>query len=158
MRIGMGVDAHRLVEGRPLILGGIAIPHHKGLLGHSDADVLTHVIIDAIIGALCLGSIGVLFPDTDPQYKGISSLKLLSFVVEKMKMAGYRIGNVDTVVVAQEPKLKSHMEAMRTSLAKVLEASPTDVSVKATTTETLGFEGRQEGISAHAVVLLLPLS
>lgn len=153
-RVGVGYDAHRLVPGRPLVLGGITIPHATGLLGHSDADVLVHVIIDALIGAANLGSIGLLFPDTDPQYKGIASVKLLEQVMHRVRDMGYELGNVDTVLVAQAPKLMPYRDAMQATVAEVLRVDPMQVSIKATTTETLGFEGRSEGISAHAVAVL----
>jgi 2-C-methyl-D-erythritol 2,4-cyclodiphosphate synthase len=156
-RVGMGVDAHALVEGRPLILGGVHIPHPKGLLGHSDADVLTHVIIDAVIGAAGLGSIGMLFPDTDPQYKGIASTALLANVVGRIRDIGFEVGNIDAVVVAQAPKIMPHRDAMRECLAMTLGIDISAVSLKATTTERLGFEGREEGISAHAVALIYHL-
>lgn len=156
MRIGHGYDAHCLVPDRPLILGGIEVPHEKGLLGHSDADVLTHVVMDAILGALALGSIGHHFPDTDPAYAGASSMTLLAYVVKLMKSHGYRLGNLDSVVVAQSPKLNPYILQMREALATLLEVPLNRVSVKATTTERMGFEGRKEGMSAHAIVLLLP--
>ena len=156
MRIGHGYDAHCLVSGRSLILGGVDIPHEKGLLGHSDADVLTHVVMDAILGALALGSIGHHFPDTDPAYSGASSMTLLAHVVELMKSEGYVVGNIDSVIVAQAPKLNPFIPKMRELLATLLDVPVNAVSVKATTTERLGFEGRQEGISAHAIVLLMP--
>jgi 2-C-methyl-D-erythritol 2,4-cyclodiphosphate synthase len=155
MRIGFGYDVHKLVEGRALILGGIEVPHHLGLLGHSDADVLTHAIMDAMLGALALGDIGKHFPDTDVAYKGADSLELLKVVVQRCKEAGYVLGNVDATVAAQQPKLAPYIERMRTKLAEALEVSVDKVSVKATTTEKLGFEGREEGISTSAVVLML---
>jgi len=153
-RIGHGYDAHRLVTGRPLILGGIAIPHPTGLLGHSDADVLTHALCDAILGALGAGDIGNHFPDTDPSYKNISSLKLLAQVMQTANEQGYTLGNADITVVAQAPKLASHFPAMREKLAAVCRADPSAVNLKGTTTEKMGFTGRKEGIAAHAVVLL----
>lgn len=153
-RVGVGFDAHRLVGDRPLILGGVEIPHHSGLLGHSDADVLTHVIIDALIGAANLGSIGLLFPDSDPRYKGIASITLLDQVVERVHENGFIVGNVDTVVVAQTPKLMPYRDQMILQLSQTLRTDPNNISVKATTTETLGYEGSGEGISAHAVVLI----
>ena len=154
MRIGLGFDVHELVVGRDLIIGGVKIEHSKGLLGHSDADVLVHAINDAIIGALCLGDIGMLFPDNDPKYKDISSLIMTKEVVKLMKEKGYKIGNVDSVICAQKPKLSGYILEMRKNIAKVLETDIENISIKATTTEHLGFEGREEGISSHAVVLL----
>lgn len=154
MRIGLGFDVHELVIGRDMIIGGVKIEHSKGLLGHSDADVLVHAINDAIIGALCLGDIGKLFPDNDPKYKDISSLIMTEEVVRLMKEKGYKIGNVDSVICAQKPKLAGYILEMRKNIAKVLETDIENISVKATTTEHLGFEGREEGISSHAVVLL----
>lgn len=154
MRIGLGFDVHELVVGRELIIGGVRIEHEKGLLGHSDADVLVHAINDAIIGALCLGDIGKLFPDSDDNYKGISSLSMTKEVVKLMKQKGYKIINVDSVVSAQRPKLAPYILDMRKNIAKVLETDIDNVSIKATTTEHLGFEGREEGISSQAVVLI----
>lgn len=154
MRVGLGFDVHELVVGRDLIIGGVKIEHEKGLLGHSDADVLVHAINDAIIGALCLGDIGKLFPDTDPKYKDISSLLMTKEVVKLMKEKGYKIVNVDSVISAQKPKLQGYILKMRENIAEVLETEIDNVSVKATTTEHLGFEGREEGISSHAVVLI----
>ena len=154
IRIGNGYDAHRLVEGRPLILGGVEIDHPTGLLGHSDADVLAHAIMDAMLGALALGSIGDHFPDTDGTYKDISSLILLRKTHDLINQKGYRIGNIDSVVAAQAPKLKPHIAAIRKSLAECMGIPDSLISVKATTTEDMGFEGRKEGMSAHAVVLL----
>jgi 2-C-methyl-D-erythritol 4-phosphate cytidylyltransferase/2-C-methyl-D-erythritol 2,4-cyclodiphosphate synthase len=153
-RIGHGYDAHRLVADRPLILGGIEIPHPTGLLGHSDADVLTHALCDAILGALGAGDIGRHFPDTDPSYKNISSLKLLAQVVEAANKQGYTLGNADITVVAQAPKLAPHFPAMREKLAAVCRADQSAINLKGTTTEKMGFTGRKEGIAAHAVVLL----
>ncbi len=153
-RVGMGYDAHRLVADRRLVLGGVTIPHSTGLLGHSDADVVVHVIIDALIGAANLGSIGLLFPDSDPQYKGIASIRLLEIVMARVRATGYELGNVDVVVVAQKPKIMPYREAMITTVAGVLGGDVSQVSIKATTTETLGFEGREEGISAHAVAII----
>ena len=155
MRIGHGYDVHRLVEGRKCIIGGVDIPHSKGLLGHSDADVLVHAIMDAIIGALCLGDIGKLFPDNDPTYKGADSLILCSRVAEIMKQKGYRIGNIDATVIAQAPKMATHIQKMRENVAKVLETDVENVSIKATTEEKLGFTGDGSGIAAHAVCLLV---
>ena len=154
MRIGIGYDVHRLEEGRKLVLGGVTIPFEKGLLGHSDADVLTHAVMDAILGALAEGDIGRLFPDSDPLFLDISSMLLLAEVVKRMKQKGYRIGNLDTVLIAQEPKVAPYVMAMRENLAKVLECSVEKVNVKATTEEHLGFTGREEGMAAEAVCLL----
>ena len=154
MRIGHGYDVHRLVEGRKLILGGVEIPFQKGLLGHSDADVLTHAVMDALLGALALGDIGKHFPDSDPAYKGADSLMLAREVAKLLLAQNYRIGNVDATVLAQAPKLSPHIPQMRENLALAL-GIPTDaVSVKATTEEGLGFTGTGEGIAAHAVCLL----
>ena len=155
LRIGIGYDVHRLVEGRKLILGGVDIPFEKGLLGHSDADVLTHAICDAILGALGLGDIGRHFPDSDPEYKGISSLILLEYVVTRMQQQNYKIGNVDSILVAEKPRLSSYIEQMRIILAEVLQTSSDRVNIKATTTEKLGFTGREEGIAAQAIVNLV---
>ena len=154
MRIGHGYDVHRLVEGRKLILGGVDIPYEKGLLGHSDADVLLHAISDAILGAIAEGDIGKHFPDTDPRYKGADSLKLLAHVMNLADSKGYRLGNLDATVVAQRPKLAPSIQRMRENIAAVLVAEPDRVNVKATTTEELGFAGRGEGIAAYAVVLM----
>ncbi len=153
-RIGFGYDVHQLVENRPLILGGITIDYPKGLLGHSDADVLTHTIMDAILGALNLGSIGDLFPDTDPNYKDANSLDLLDEVVRRMTELNYTIGNIDCVIAAQKPKLAPHIPAMKDCLSNHLHTDIHNVSVKATTTEKLGFVGEEKGISAYATVLL----
>ena len=154
MRIGHGYDVHRLVEGRPLILGGVEIPYEKGLLGHSDADVLTHAVMDALLGACALGDIGHLFPDSDPAYAGADSLRLLDAVVERVGQAGFRVGNVDATVLAQAPKLAPHLPRIRRNLADRLGVPLTAVSVKATTEEGLGFTGGELGIAAHGVVLL----
>lgn len=154
MRIGHGYDVHRLVEGRKCIIGGVDIPYSKGLLGHSDADVLVHAVMDAIIGALALGDIGKLFPDNDPKYLGADSLLLCSAVAEVMRNKGYRIGNVDATVIAQAPKMAPYIAEMRENIARVLETDVENVSVKATTEEKLGFTGEGLGISAHAVCLL----
>ena len=154
MRIGHGYDVHRLVEGRRLILGGVDIPWEKGLLGHSDADVLTHAVMDALLGAAALGDIGKLFPDSDPAYKGADSLVLLGRVVQVLAENGYEIGNVDATVLAQRPKLAAHIPLMRDRLAAAMGVAPDRVSVKATTEEGLGFTGAGEGIAAHAVVLI----
>ena len=155
MRIGTGYDVHRLQEGLPLWIGGVRIEHTHGLLGHSDADVLLHAICDALLGAAALGDIGKHFPDTDPAYKGINSLKLLAHVGTLLKEHGYSIGNIDSTVVAQRPKMAPHIHQMRQNIADTLGISVDQVSVKATTTERLGFEGREEGISAQAVALLV---
>lgn len=155
MRIGHGYDVHKLVEGRKLILGGVEVPHTLGLLGHSDADVLTHAVMDALLGGAALGDIGQHFPDTDPQYEGASSLVLLAHVMELLNGQGYRVGNVDATILAQAPKLAPHIPAMRESLAHAMGVDVSQVSVKATTEEGLGFTGRKEAISAHAVALLL---
>lgn len=154
MRIGHGYDVHRLTEGRRLILGGVDIPFEKGLLGHSDADVLAHAIADALLGAAALGDIGTLFPDTDPRYAGADSLVLLAQVAETVGRAGWQIGNIDATVLAQAPKLKPHIPEMRRRLAAACGVEPDCVSVKATTEEGLGFTGSGEGMAAHAVCLL----
>lgn len=154
MRIGHGYDVHRLVEGRALILGGVNIPYEKGLLGHSDADVLAHAVSDALLGAAALGDIGKWFPDTDEQYKGADSLKLLSFVCALLKREGYAIGNIDATVLAQAPKLRPYIDEMRRNLASACGISFDRMSVKATTEEGLGFTGAGEGIAVHAVCLL----
>lgn len=154
LRIGHGYDVHRFCENRALILGGVAVPYEKGLAGHSDADVLTHALMDALLGAAGLCDIGSLFPDSDPAYEGISSLILLEKVKEKLHEAGFSIINVDCTIVAQAPKLMPHIPAMREKLASVLSLSPDRIGVKATTEEHLGFTGRKEGIAAHAVCLL----
>lgn len=158
MRIGIGYDVHRLVEGRPLILGGVEVPHERGLLGHSDADALAHAIIDALLGAAALGDIGQHFPDTDPAWRGADSLRLLEAVVGLVEQAGYRVGNVDATVVLQRPKLRPHLEAMRANLARALKVDVGQVSVKATTGEAMGFVGREEGAAVHAVCLLVRAS
>ena len=155
MRIGTGYDVHRLAEGLPLWLGGVQVPHTHGLVGHSDADVLLHAICDALLGAAALGDIGKHFPDTDPQYKGISSLKLLAHVGNLLKEKGYTVGNIDSTVAAQRPKLAPYIEQMRQNIANTLGISIEQVSVKATTTEHLGFEGREEGISAQAAAIVV---
>lgn len=154
IRIGTGFDVHALVPGRALILGGVHVPHDRGLDGHSDADVLIHAIGDAILGALALGDLGRHFPDTDPKWKGADSRKLLRRIVALMTERGYAIGNVDATIIAQAPKLAPHIGAMRQHLAADLECTLDDVSVKSTTTEKLGYTGRGEGIAAQAVVLL----
>lgn len=155
MRIGTGYDVHQLAEGLPLWLGGVLVPHTHGLVGHSDADVLLHAICDALLGAAALGDIGKHFPDTDPQYKGISSLKLLAHVGNLLKEHGYQVGNIDSTVAAQRPKLAPYIPQMRQNIADTLGINIDQVSVKATTTEHLGFEGRMEGISAQAIALLV---
>lgn len=155
MRIGHGYDVHRLTENRKLVLGGVEIPYSKGLLGHSDADVLSHAIADSLLGAAALGDIGQLFPDTDPRYEGVDSLVLLKKTVLAVREAGWRIGNIDATVVAQAPKLKPFIPSMRKNLANACGVDVSQVSVKATTEEGLGFTGGGEGIAAHAVCLLL---
>lgn len=154
MRIGHGYDVHRLVEGRRLIIGGVDIPYEKGLLGHSDADVLLHAISDAILGAIAEGDIGRHFPDTDPCYKGADSLKLLSHVMALADGKGYRVGNVDATIIAQRPKMAPHIPQMRDNIANALNCEVDRINVKATTTEELGFAGRGEGIASHAVALM----
>jgi 2-C-methyl-D-erythritol 2,4-cyclodiphosphate synthase len=158
IRIGNGYDIHRLVPGRSLILGGIAIDHERGLLGHSDADVLTHAIMDALLGALSLGDIGHYFPPTDDQWKNADSIKLLEQVNQLIQSKGWQVSNIDSVVVAERPKLKPHIAAMRDRLAQTLTIPADQVGVKATTNEQLGPEGREEGISAYAVALLTPIA
>ncbi|NCB06012.1 MAG: 2-C-methyl-D-erythritol 2,4-cyclodiphosphate synthase [Clostridia bacterium] len=154
MRIGHGMDVHRLVEGRKLILCGVEVPHALGLLGHSDADVATHALMDALLGAAALGDIGKLFPDTDDRYRGISSMLLLRRVMEVLLEAGYAPANVDITIIAQRPKLRPYIDRMRQSLAQAMDMPLDCVSVKATTTEKLGFEGEEKGITAHAVCLI----
>ena len=154
MRIGHGYDVHRLVEGRDLILGGVRIDYEKGLLGHSDADVLLHAVSDALLGAAGLGDIGKHFPDTDPQYKGADSLKLLEIVGQKEKKAGYRVSNIDVTMIAQRPKLRDYIPRMEENIAGALGISHDRVNVKATTEEKLGFTGNGEGMACHAVCLL----
>ena len=155
IRIGNGYDIHQLVTGRPLILGGVEIAHTVGLLGHSDADVLTHAIMDAMLGALSLGDIGHYFPPTDPQWQGANSLKLLEQVNQLIIDKGWQINNIDSVIVAERPKMKPHLIAMRTKLAATLNINPEQVGIKATTNEQLGPVGREEGIAVYAVVLLV---
>ena len=155
MRIGHGYDVHRLVEGRKCIIGGVEIPYEKGLLGHSDADVLLHAIMDAILGALALGDIGKHIPDNNPKYKDADSLKLCEAVADIMTDKGYKIGNIDATVIAQAPKLAPHIDMMRQAIASVLGTDIENVSVKATTEEKLGFTGEGLGISAHAVCILV---
>lgn len=155
IRIGNGYDIHRLVEGRSLILGGVTIPHPLGLLGHSDADVLTHAIMDALLGALSLGDIGHYFPPTDPQWAGADSLVLLKQVYGLVTDKGWAIGNLDNVIVAEQPKLKPHLATMKQTLAQVLNLDPDQIGIKATTNEKLGPVGREEGIAAYSVALLV---
>ncbi len=157
MRIGHGVDIHRLVAGRKLILGGVEIGWEKGLLGHSDADVACHALSNALLGALGAGDIGQHFPDTDPAYAGASSVELLRLVVGRVKADGYRVGNADITILAQQPKISPHTGAMRGRLATALEVEPSAVNIKAATTERLGFVGRQEGMMAEAVVLIVSI-
>ncbi len=154
IRIGQGYDVHRLVQGRKLVLGGVDIPFEKGLLGHSDADVLVHAIMDALLGAAAMGDIGKLFPDSDERYRGADSLQLLREVCRKLRAAGYEIGNVDSTVVAQAPKLAPYIPQMRQNIAAAAEVEPEQVSVKATTEEQLGFTGSGDGVSAQAIALL----
>ena len=155
MRIGHGYDVHRFAEGRDLVLGGVKIPHDRGLLGHSDADVLTHAVMDALLGAAALGDIGLHFPDSDPAYRGISSLSLLERVGTLLCEKGYSVGNIDATVVAEEPRLRPYIDAMRENIAAALGVDAELVSVKATTEEGLGFTGERLGIAAHAVCLLV---
>ncbi|GAB6992519.1 2-C-methyl-D-erythritol 2,4-cyclodiphosphate synthase [Paenibacillus pini] len=155
IRVGQGFDVHQLVEGRPCIIGGVTIPYDKGLLGHSDADVLLHAITDAILGALGLGDIGKHFPDTDPEFKDADSLKLLLNVWELAKSKGYRLGNIDSTIIAQKPKMQPYIPQMAEVIAHALDAEVSQVNVKATTTEQLGFTGRGEGIAAQSVVCLV---
>ena len=155
IRIGFGYDAHALAEGIPLVLGGVSVPYIKGLAGHSDGDVLLHAIMDALLGAACLGDIGVHFPDTDAEYKGCSSLMLLAQVKEKIKHAGYRVGNIDCTLVAQRPKIQAYIPEMRQSISETLGILADQVSVKATTTEHMGFTGREEGMACYAVSCLM---
>jgi len=156
MRIGTGYDVHALVEGRPLVIGGVTVPHARGLAGHSDADVLLHAICDALLGALALGDLGMHFPDTDARWKGADSRTLLRHVASLVRVRGYAVGNVDATVIAQAPKLAPFVAAMRENVAADLGCEVGCVSIKATTTERLGFEGREEGIAAEAVVLVTP--
>ena len=155
IRIGHGYDVHRLTEGRRLILGGVEILWEKGLLGHSDADVLLHAVTDALLGAAALGDIGRHFPDTDPDLEGIDSMILLKKAVEMLEARGYSVGNVDATIIAQKPKLAPYIDRMRDGIAETLRVRPDQVNVKATTEERLGFTGRQEGISAHAVCVII---
>lgn len=154
IRIGQGFDVHAFAEDRKLILGGIEIPHTKGLLGHSDADVLLHTIADAALGAIAAGDIGKHFPDTDPEFKDADSAKLLQYVYALVKAQGYELGNLDATVIAQAPKLRPYIDTMRARIAELLEADIEQINVKATTTEWLGFTGREEGIACQAVILL----
>ncbi|MDQ0228271.1 2-C-methyl-D-erythritol 2,4-cyclodiphosphate synthase [Metabacillus niabensis] len=154
IRVGQGFDVHQLVDGRPLIIGGIEIPYEKGLLGHSDADVLLHTVADACLGAIGEGDIGKHFPDTDPKFKDADSAKLLTHVWSLVKAKGYELGNIDCTIIAQKPKMAPHIEKMRERIAQLLEADISQVNVKATTTEKLGFTGRQEGIASLATVLV----
>ena len=154
MRIGHGMDVHRLVEGRKLILCGVEVPHSMGLLGHSDADVATHALMDALLGAAAMGDIGKLFPDTDDRYKGADSIRLLKEVINRLTEQGYRVENADVTIIAQKPKLRPYIDGMRQRLADAMGVSVDQVSVKATTTEQLGFEGEEKGITAHAVCLI----
>lgn len=153
-RIGNGYDVHVLTEGRKLILGGVEIPHTKGVLGHSDGDVLIHAIMDALLGALSLGDIGLHFPDTEEEYRGISSLLLLKKIKELVQEKGYRVGNIDAIIALQKPKLRPYIDIMREKIANILEIDVDRVSIKATTEEKLGFTGREEGVKAYAVALL----
>lgn len=154
MRIGHGYDVHALAENRDLIIGGVKIPHEKGLLGHSDADVLLHAVADALLGAAAMGDIGGMFPDTDPKFKGADSMKLLEAVVDRLSENGYKVGNIDCTIIAQKPKMKQYIEQMRRNIASVCKIDESFVNVKATTEEKLGFTGRCEGISAHAVCII----
>ena len=154
LRVGLGYDVHRLAENRKLIIGGVDIPYEKGLLGHSDADVLVHAIMDALLGASKLGDIGVLFPDSDPKYKDISSITLLKYVKEAMDKKNIKIINIDSIIVAQKPKMRPYIEEMEKNIAKALDISTDDVNVKATTEEELGFTGSGEGISSKAVCFI----
>lgn len=157
MRIGIGYDVHKFDSSKDLILGGVKIPYDQGLLGHSDADVLVHAIMDALLGAAGLGDIGKMFPDTDLQYQGISSMVLLETVFEALEALNYKVINIDSIIVCQAPKLASYMDEMSENIARLLKINSDQVNVKATTTEKLGFEGRKEGISAHAVALISKL-
>ena len=158
MRVGMGYDVHRLVEDRKLILGGVEIPYEKGLLGHSDADVLLHAIMDALLGAAALGDIGKHFPDTDPAYKGISSIKLLEHVGKLLEEQNYVVGNIDATIIAQRPKMAPHIPQMRANVAKALQIEESQINIKATTEEGLGFTGTGEGISSQAICALIPVA
>ncbi len=155
MRVGLGYDVHKLVEERKLIIGGVDIPHEKGLLGHSDADVLVHAVMDSILGALALGDIGKHFPDTDERYKGADSIKLLQFVYNLIKDKGYKIGNIDCTIIAQSPKMAPHIYYMRENIANALNTSIDSINVKATTEEGLGFTGTKQGIAAQSICMLV---
>ena len=155
MRVGIGYDVHKLVQGRKLILGGVEIAHEKGLLGHSDADVLVHAIMDAMLGALALGDIGKHFPDTDPKYKGADSIKLLEFVNNLIISKGYKVNNIDSIIIAQAPKMAPHILKMRENISKAIGVDIDSVNVKATTEEGLGFTGNKEGISSQAICSLI---
>ena len=155
-RIGVGYDSHRFADGRPLVLGGVNIPFPKGLAGHSDADVLTHALIDALLGALAAGDIGQVFPDTDEKWRGVSSMILLVRVVRDIRARGYRVGNIDAVIIAEQPRLAPHLPAIRKSLAASLAVAGSDVSVKGKTNEGMGALGAGEGMAAHVVVILFP--
>ncbi|EGT4060582.1 MAG: 2-C-methyl-D-erythritol 2,4-cyclodiphosphate synthase [Clostridioides difficile] len=155
MRIGLGYDVHKLTEDRKLIIGGVEIPHDKGLLGHSDADVLIHAIMDSILGALALGDIGKHFPDTDEEYKGVDSMKLLEHVYNLITSKGYKIGNIDSTIIAQSPKMAPYIESMRSNISKVLNTDIDNINIKATTEEGLGFTGAKQGIASQSICLLL---
>lgn len=155
MRIGLGYDVHKLTEDRKLIIGGVEIPHDKGLLGHSDADVLIHAIMDSILGALALGDIGNHFPDTDEEYKGADSMKLLEHVYNLITSKGYKIGNIDSTIIAQSPKMAPYIESMRSNISKVLNTDIDNINIKATTEEGLGFTGAKQGIASQSICLLL---
>lgn len=155
MRIGLGYDVHKLTEDRKLIIGGVEIPHDKGLLGHSDADVLIHAIMDSILGALALGDIGKHFPDTDEKYKGADSMKLLEYVYNLITSKGYKIGNIDSTIIAQSPKMAPYIESMRNNISKVLNTDIDNINIKATTEEGLGFTGAKQGIASQSICLLL---
>ena len=155
MRVGLGYDVHKLVEGRKLIIGGVDVPHETGLLGHSDADVLVHAVMDSILGALALGDIGKHFPDTDEKYKGSDSIKLLEFVYNLIRVKGYAVGNIDCTIIAQSPKMAPHIEKMRNNIAKALNTDINNINVKATTEEGLGFTGTKQGIAAQSICLLV---
>jgi len=155
MRVGLGYDVHKLVEGRKLIIGGVDVPHETGLLGHSDADVLVHAVMDSILGALALGDIGKHFPDTDEKYKGSDSIKLLEFVYNLIRVKGYAVGNIDCTIIAQSPKMAPHIEKMRNNIAKALNTDINNINVKATTEEGLGFTGSKQGIAAQSICLLV---
>ncbi len=154
MKVGIGYDVHKLVENRDLIIGGVKIDYEKGLLGHSDADVLTHAVIDSIFGALGVGDLGKHFPDTDPKYKGADSLKLMKYCYDLMIEMGYKIGNIDCIIIAQEPKMASHIEKMKYNFSKVLNTDVSNINIKATTEEGLGFTGKKEGIASQSICLL----